>query len=359
MKVLVTGGAGFIGSHIVDGFARAGHRVLVVDSLDPGVHARLPGYLRGDVEYAFADLRAWQPDSRFDGVEFIVHLAALGGVARAARESANVIDANCRGTARLAEYASRLTGLRRIVVAGSFSVYGDNYSYACRTCGSAGNGERREDDLAAGRYEVACRACGSESTIVPITERAAPSPLEAYGASKYMQELCFRGFAAAPVTILRFSSVYGDRLRLDDGEATIIARIAGWIRAGQRPRLFEDGRQIRDWVFVGDIVAAALALAEGVQAPPVVNVCSGVPTRLTEACESIAAAYGVTCIPEISGGYRIGDMRHCLGNPETIQELLGRDPVSFRDGAAMAFKPDSGRLSQGKEPCAEFSSLMD
>ena len=355
MKVLVTGGAGFIGSHIVDAFAERGDEVVCIDSLDPAVHPQPPDYLRNDVDYRFADLRDWEPDSSVDDVEAIVHLAALGGVTRASREPANVIDANCRGTARLVEYASRLTRLQRIIVAGSFSIYGSNYQYACPRCGAASDGSRQEPDLANGRYDVHCRHCKVESRIVPITESAVPSPLETYGASKYMQELCFRGFQRAPVTVLRFSSVYGDRLRLDDGEATIIARLAGWIRSGVQPTLFEDGRQMRDWVYVGDIVDAALAIVDRAAAPPIVNVCSGVPTPLTEACQSIAEAYGVTCEPKIQGGYRPGDMRHCLGNPSTLKKLLGRDPVRFKDGAALAFGP---YLKQGSEPCAEFSLPM-
>jgi dTDP-L-rhamnose 4-epimerase len=358
MKILVTGGAGFIGSHIVDACAGQGFEVICVDSLDPAVHPKKPEYLRSDVEYCFADLRDWQPESSIDDVEAIVHLAALGGVTRASREPANVIDANCRGTARLVEYSSRLPKLKHVIVAGSFSVYGSNYEYACPRCGMTSDGTRHESDLANGRYEVYCRNCNTESQIVPITESASPSPLETYGASKYMQELCFRGFSRAPVTVLRFSSVYGDRLRLDDGEATIIARLAGWIRSGEQPRLFEDGRQLRDWVYVGDIAAAVLSILDGTPAPPIINVCSGVPTRLTEACDAIAAAYGVSCIPRIMGGYRSGDMRHCLGDPAMLRKLLGRDPVRFKDGAALAFGPYSRHFLQGSEPCAEFSSPM-
>jgi dTDP-L-rhamnose 4-epimerase len=241
--------------------------------------------------------------------------------------------------------------LQTVVLAGSFSIYGSNYAYRCGNCGRAMDGTRHKAHLDAGRYDVYGRSCDVEAEFVPITEDAIPNPLETYGVSKYMQELCFRGFPKAPVHVLRFSSVYGDRLRLDDGEATIIARLAGWIRAGERPRLFEDGRQIRDWVYVGDIVDAVLAILEGKNAPPVVNVCSGVPTRLIEACDAIASAVGTARTPEIMGGYRLGDMRHCLGDPSTLRQLIGREPVRFRDGAALAFG------LTGNPTCAEFSSL--
>ena len=337
MKVLVTGGAGFIGSHIVDALATRGDDVVCLDSLDAGVHEGPPAYIRTDVDNIFEDLRCWDPGANIRDVEAVVHLAALGGVGRAAREPANLIDANCRGTARLVEKIRGWPRLKHVVLAGSFSVYGSNYTYECPFCAWCFNGARRAEDLAAGRWEVYCPDCGGEARVIPIAEDATPAPLEAYGASKYVQEQCFSGFDRCPVNVLRFSSVYGDRLRLDDGEATIIARMAGWIRAGRRPPLFEDGRQLRDWVWVGDIVDAALRIVDGAKAPPIVNVCSGIGTRLTEACRLIANAMNVTCEPEIVGGYRAGDMRHCLGDPSELRGLLGRAPVPFSEGAAMAF----------------------
>lgn len=339
MKVVVTGGAGFIGSHVVDALRETGMDIICIDSLDPGIHHSPPNYLRHDVGYCFADLRTWVPDARFDDVEAVVHLAALGGVSRAAREPSNIVDGNCRGTARLVEVARGWRRLRAVVLASSFSVYGSNYTYRCTRCRNEQDGARNPRDLEGGRFEVTCRACGAEAEVMPITESARPEPLETYGASKYMQELCFRGFTACPVSILRFSSVYGPRLRLNDGEATIIARIAGWVTAGQRPRLFEDGRQIRDWVYVGDAAAAVRAVLAGASAASLTNVCSGVPTRLVEACELIANTLSSDCLPDVIGGYRPGDMRHCLGDPSALRTLLDREPLAFKDGVRLAFGP--------------------
>jgi dTDP-L-rhamnose 4-epimerase len=336
MKILVTGAAGFIGSHIVDKLCDGTNEVIGLDSLDPGVHRSIPDYLRKDVDYCFADLRWWQPDSRFEDVEAVIHLAALGGVGRAGRELANVIQANVGGTARLIEAARSWRRLKRIVLASSFSVYGANYGYKCRECRTLGDASRKASDLEQGRYEVLCRRCGSACDVLPITEHAIAKPLETYAASKYMQELCFRGFSNCPVTILRFSSVYGDRLRLDDGEATIIARLGGWIRAGIAPVLLEDGCQIRDWVYVGDLVDVAVgALVKEGQS--VMNVCSGQPTTLLEACRRIAQVMGSDVEPKVMGGYRPGDMRHCLGDNTRMQEFLGRQPILFEDGAALVF----------------------
>ncbi len=337
MKVLVTGGAGFIGSHVVDALCERGARVICIDSLDPGVYHAPPSYLNPQAEYCCVDLRHWRPDERFEDIEAVVHLAALGGVSRAAREPGNIISANCAGTARLVEASSGWKRLRTWVLAGSFSVYGANYTYRCKACGAMRNGYRKIEDLEARRFEVRCEKCGEEAEIIPITVSASPNPLETYGASKYMQELCLRGFTRCPVNVLRFSSVYGKRLRLDDGEATIIAKIAGWIRSGIRPKLYEDGRQIRDWVYVGDVVSAIVRLLEGAPAAPFVNVCSGTPTTLVEACEAIARVIGVDCPPEVVGGYRPGDMRHCLGDAAALSELIGRKPIPFSEGARLAF----------------------
>jgi len=336
MKVLVTGGAGFIGSHVVDALRANGHSVVVIDSLDPDVWHGPPSYLRGDVDYRFVDLRWWRPDSSYQDIEAVFHLAALGGVARAAREPGNLLDANVAGTARLVDAAAQWPRLRRFVLGSSFSVYGSNYQYRVPGTGRMLNAARRVEDLDRGEFEVIDPETGEAAEIVPITESAAPDPLELYGASKYMQELCLRAFPK-PFTVLRFSSVYGDRLRLDDGEATIVARLAGWLRAGATPKLFEDGRQQRDWVYVGDLVEASVRILEGVAAPPVINVCSGIGTTLVDACEVLGGALSVPARYEVVGGYRTGDMRHCLGAPHHLAAVLGRNPVTFRDGAKLAF----------------------
>jgi dTDP-L-rhamnose 4-epimerase len=338
MKVLVTGAAGFIASHVVDRLVALGHDVIGLDSLEPSVHRAIPTYLNPKADYAFVDLRHWQPDDRFDDVNAVFHAAALGGVSRAAKEPGNVIDANATGTARLVEAMRAWRGLQRVILASSFSIYGSNYTYRCAACGLLRDGQRNEADMDRGVFEVLCAQCGGVAEIQPITTAAAPNPLEVYGASKFMQELCFRGAPNTPVNLLRFSSAYGTRLRLDDGEATIVAKLAGWIRSGIRPKLLEDGKQIRDWVHVGDIVAAVEALlATNDAGPAITNVCSGVPMTLTGACSIIAETVGVAIEPEIVGGYRPGDMRHCLGDASGLAALIGRAPTAFTEGAVLAF----------------------
>jgi dTDP-L-rhamnose 4-epimerase len=307
-----------------------------VDSLDPLAHKRIPDYLNPNAEYIFADLRYWQPDERLQNVEAVVHFAALGGVGRAAKEPGNVVSANVLGWARLLEFARSWPALKRVVLASSFSVYGQNYTYVCPH-GHANGAGRSQSDLEAGRYEVYCTECGQACRVEPITVKASPHPLELYGSSKYMQELCLRGPMNAASTILRFSSVYGKRLRLDDGEATIIAKLASWVRDGINPTLFEDGRQIRDWVYTGDIVDAVLKILDSASPPALLNVCSGQPATLLEAIQLLCEVYGTKVTPIFTGGYRFGDMRHCLGDPAELMELIGRKPLSFQQGVEQVF----------------------
>ncbi len=228
MKVLVTGGAGFIGSHVVDALREAGAAVVCVDSLDPGVHRERPTYLRADVDYRIVDLRRL----------------------RAGRTASTTSRPSCiwrRSAASHARRASPPTSWRRIAPARDGSSRprgaGPGCAASCWRPASASTGPTTRIGARGARARATGREARPTSTLgasrcaaasaAPTwrssrsRRRRAPDPLETYGASKYMQELCFRGSTACPVSILRFSSVYGSRLRLDDGEATIIARIAG------------------------------------------------------------------------------------------------------------------------------------
>jgi nucleoside-diphosphate-sugar epimerase len=231
--------------------------------------------------------------------DVVIHLAAMGGVALADREPKRVVCNNVECTMAIVDWMRRQLKPPHLVLASSFSVYGN--------------------------------AC-------PVTEDTPPNPLETYGASKLMQELCFRG-SNLPVTILRFSSVYGRSMRIDDNEATILAKIAGWIRRGERPTIFEDGLQSRDFVHVRDIVDAMLTLLASPHGrhPALINVCSGEATTLLDACMMVAGAMGRRCEPIVTGVGRPGDMRHCLGATTRVRALLGRPPTPFDVGVREAF----------------------
>ena len=345
MRVLVTGAAGFVGSHLVDRLCEQGVGVVGIDNLDPLVHPSPPDYLRQDVEYLFEDLRSWQLSSDYHDVEAIVHLAAVGGVRRAAREPAEVIDNNVVGTARLIEQARKLPKLKRLILMSSFSVYGNAYRYQLAD-GSSISASRHQQDIDAGRFGVYCPRTGQQGQVCPVSETAALQPLETYGASKAMQELCLAGFnatnsGAAQTVVMRASSVVGSRMRWFDDDATIIARIAGWLSQGQQPVVFEDGLQARDWVSVEDVTEAIYRLLSETDVPSVLNLCSGVPTTLLNACHQMAAAIGVSSDPIIKPQARPGDMRDCLGDAGKLTELLGRKPIGFDKAVASMFA-DSG-----------------
>jgi dTDP-L-rhamnose 4-epimerase len=342
LKVLVTGAAGFIGSNMVDRLLRDGHEVTGIDSLDPCIHDGPPDYRRREARYLWRDLRHWQADSECRATEAVIHLAASGGVQRAAREPAEIIDNNVRGTARLAEQARSCSNLRHFLVMSSFSVYGDAFSYRSPN-GALIPAERRITDMEAGRFNVYCPDSGLPGNICPVDEGTQVRPRETYGASKAMQELCLADFAANSARavqplILRAFSVVGSGMRWDHAESTIIARLAGWLARGQAPTLFEDGQQIRDWVSVFDVTEAVSRVLSGLETASVINVCSGHPTTLREACRMLGEALSRLVEPLLPGTFRLGDMRDCLGNSSRFTELLGRQPSRLAEVMPMLGK---------------------
>lgn len=289
MRVLVTGGAGFIGHHVVRALVARGDRVDVIDANVHGNPRTVPGALYAFQPLTKSTIWEFRPDA-------VVHLAAVGGASIAARHPDYTLKMNVAATSRLLRQLRDGCDPRTIVLASSFSVYGDFADGA--------------------------------------TEEGQLRPLELYAATKAMQELAMRA-SPCPYTILRFSSVYGSGMRVDDAEATIVAKLAGWIGRGERPKLFEDGRQTRDFVFVDDVVACILKAID--EPGGVYNVCSGKGTSLLDACQHIAMAMGTTVEPVITGTKRPGDMRHCEGRAEKVTRFLGRRPVRFEEGACAAF----------------------
>jgi nucleoside-diphosphate-sugar epimerase len=274
VRILVPGGAGFIGKHVVRALESDGHTIAVVD-LSNG-----------------QDFAQWVPAMSYDAC---ILLAAVGGVARARREPATTVGNNVACAINALGFGGFLG---HIILASSFSVYGN--------------------------------------TTIPTTVDAPIAPRETYAASKAMQELVFRGYEGQH-TILRFSSVYGSGMRLEDPEATILAKIAGWVQRGEPCRITEDGRQSRDFVFVGDVIDTIRAVLDGRPCPPVLNVCSGVGTTLVDACAGVAYAMNTKSHVTVTGEVRAGDMRHCLGDAGPMTELLGRKPTSFVEGVCAAF----------------------
>jgi dTDP-L-rhamnose 4-epimerase len=333
---LVTGGAGFIGSHVVDELAEHGWDVRVLDSLHPGAHRETPGYLRDEVDYRWADLR--DPDavrSALDRVDAVLHQAAMVGLGADLSDITDYVEHNSLGTAILLRAMHERGIAGPLVLGGSMVVYGEG-GYECRVNGPQTPPPRPLAELAAGRFEPRCARCGATLAPVPVTESAAPDPRNVYAASKLNQEHLCAAFARERgnrVVRLRYHNVYGPRMPRDTPYSGVAAIFRSALAGGRAPRVFEDGRQLRDFVHVRD-VARANRLALEAEAEGALNIASGEPRTVGElACEIARAMDGPRA--EVTGEFRGGDVRHVFASIDRARHELGYRPrVPFGEGIA-------------------------
>jgi len=341
MRVLVTGGAGFIGSHIVDLLVEAGHAVVSLDRLHPRAHAGRPAYLRDDVEHLDADLAdlgaAAVLDRALDGVDAVCHQAAMVGLGRELGDILDYVRDNDLGTAAVLAAVARQRRVGRLVLASSMVVYGEG-AYRCREHGPIRPGPRAAARLDAGRFEPPCPRCGADLEPMAVTEDQGCLPRSVYAATKLHQEHLATTCALAggpPVTALRYHNVYGPRMPRDTPYAGVAAIFRSALAAGQAPQVFEDGGQRRDFIHVTDVARAnmaALTVPEPV--PDALNVASGHPHTIGELAATLAAATGGPA-PEIVGGWRAGDVRHVFASPALAAARLGfRARIGFAEGMA-------------------------
>jgi len=341
MRVLVTGGAGFIGSHIVDLLVEAGHAVVSLDRLHPRAHAGRPAYLRDDVEHLDADLAdlgaATVLDRALDGVDAVCHQAAMVGLGRELGDILDYVRDNDLGTAAVLAAVARQRRVGRLVLASSMVVYGEG-AYRCREHGPIRPGPRAAARLDAGRFEPPCPRCGADLEPMAVTEDQGCLPRSVYAATKLHQEHLATTCALAggpPVTALRYHNVYGPRMPRDTPYAGVAAIFRSALAAGQAPQVFEDGGQRRDFIHVTDVARAnmaALTVPEPV--PDALNVASGHPHTIGELAATLAAATGGPA-PEIVGGWRAGDVRHVFASPALAAARLGfRARIGFAEGMA-------------------------
>ena len=338
MRILITGGAGFIGSHVGDELLRHGHEVRALDVLAPQVHgdnAGRPDYLNDDIELIRGDVR--DPDAvrrALDRVDAVYHFAAAVGVGQSMYEVARYTSVNNIGTAVLLE-ALVERPVERLVVASSMSLYGEG---AYRTAGGAivPGPARSREQLAQGRWELT-GADGGPLTPVPTPEDKRPELASVYALSKFDQEqLCLMVGAAydIPTVALRFFNVFGTRQALSNPYTGVLAIFAARLLNGNRPLVFEDGLQRRDFVSVSDVAQACrLALEIDAAAGHAFNVGSGQAYTIRDVAEMLGTVLGLRIEPEISGKYRVGDIRHCFADISRARELLGYEPrVPLEDG---------------------------
>ncbi len=332
MRLLLTGGAGFIGTHVLAAARAAGHDVTVLDSLRPDVHGgpvTVDGLQVGDVRVA-GDV-----DRALDGVDAVLHLAAKVGLGVDVADLPDYADSNVHGTAALLAGMTR-AGVRRLVLASSMVVYGEGLG-RCPEHGAVTPGPRRPADLDAGRFEPPCPVCGAALAPALVGEDAPLDPRNAYAASKVGQEQFAASWARATggsVAALRYHNVYGPGLPMDTPYAGVAAIFLSALRRGEAPRVNEDGGMRRDFVHVRDVADATVAALRHEAGVRAYNVGSGRPRTVGEMAAALAGALGGPA-PVITGAYRLGDVRHVTADSARLRAELGWAPrVGFADGMA-------------------------
>jgi len=338
-KVLITGGAGFVGSHLADELIQSGFSVRVLDNLAPQVHgtrARRPSYLAREVEFVRGDVR--NPDAMaraLENIDSVFHFAAMVGVGQSMYEIANYTSSNNLGTAVLLEALANQP-IERLIVASSMSIYGEGL-YQTRDGSSVEGRERTLAQLRAHDWEV-CGADGGPLIPVPTPESKCPALPSVYAISKYHQErLCMtvgRAYGIATVA-LRFFNIFGTRQALSNPYTGVLAIFASRFLNNNPPLINEDGKQRRDFVHVQDVAQACrLALQVQEVAGEVFNVGSGRNYSVLEIADEMARVLGKENLePEIVGKCRVGDIRNCFADISRARKVLGYEPrISLEEG---------------------------
>lgn len=338
-KVLVTGGAGFIGSHIVDMLVENGYEVRVLDNFEPQVHnGRIPDYLNEDAEYIVGDVRNREDvENALEDVDMVAHQAAAVGIGQSMYNPGKFSDVNVTGTGNLLDLLVNGDNhnVTKLVVASSFSNYGEG-AYGCDECGTVYPEERPEERMENGEWGQTCPSCGEDVEPVPTSEDSPLKSSSIYAETKRAQEEMSRIVGRhydIDVVALRYFNVFGPRQSLDNPYTGVGTIFSSRIKNGNPPVIYEDGGQARDFVFVEDVARANMLALESDASDAVVNVGTGEPNTVEELAEELIEAYGADLEPEISGQYRAGDIRTCYADLSRAKEVLGFEPqVSFQDG---------------------------
>jgi dTDP-L-rhamnose 4-epimerase len=341
MRVLITGGAGFIGSHLADALLARGHEVRALDNLDPQVHpgSQRPAYLDERVELLVGDVRDHRAVAdALEGVDHVVHFAAAVGVGQSMYEIERYTSINAIGGAVvLEEIVKRRDQLRRVLVASSRSIYGEG-RYRCEQHGLLAPQVRSVEQLDARDWELHCPECGRVLEPLPTGEDKPVQPMSIYAVNKRDHEEMFLAIGRAhrlPTVAMRFFNVYGDRQALSNPYTGVAAIFGGRLLNDKRPLVFEDGLQSRDFVHVSDIAAGCVAALEtGGADDRAVNLGTGVPRSVLDVATELARGLGKEHLqPEIVNKFRAGDIRHCVADISLARETLGFEPkVAFADG---------------------------
>jgi len=338
MRILVTGGAGFIGSHLVDALVKAGHTVRVLDSFDAQVHeGKRPDYLNAGAEYREGDVRDRNTVRQaLQGIDVVFHEAAVVGVGQSMYEIEKYVSANVLGTGVLLDViVNDRVPLKRLIVASSMSIYGEG-QYACPACGLFAPSGRPAKQFLARQWEMRCPACDAQAQPRPTPESKPLIPTSVYAVTKRDQEeLCLsvgRSYQI-PTVALRYFNVYGPRQALSNPYTGVCAIFSARIKNHHRPMIFEDGGQTRDFVHVSDIVQAnLLAMTHPDAAYGSFNVGTGRPTSVGDVARTLSTLYGVAIEPEMVDKFREGDIRHCVADITRLQRIGFQPTMSLEEG---------------------------
>jgi dTDP-L-rhamnose 4-epimerase len=343
MKILVTGGAGFIGSFIVDELVGAGHEVKIYDDLDPQVHGidrKMPAYVNKNAEFIRGNvLDAERFYDAVKDVDVLFHEAAAVGVGQSMYEIKKYVEQNSMGGAVVLDViANREHRLKKMIVASSMSIYGEG-KYECGFCGPVSPGLRKTEQLSAGNWTVECPECGRELKAVPTDEKKPLNPTSIYAVTKRDHEEMFLSVGRAykiPTVALRYFNAYGPRQALSNPYTGVCAIFSSRLLNGESPVIFEDGLQSRDFIHVKDVARANRLVMERPEADyEVFNVGSGRPKTILDIAqmlgEKIQPGSGIK--PKIAKSFREGDIRHCFADTSKIEKLLGfNTSIDFDEG---------------------------
>ena len=338
-RVLVTGGAGFVGSHLVDALLKEGHTVRVFDSLSPQVHPQgMPDYLAKDIEFVQGDMR--DPGAvreALTAIDVIYHKAAAVGVGQSMYEIAGYMASNTQGTANLLQaMLDSKREFEKLIVASSMSIYGEG-KYRCAEHGEMAPPPRELAQLRHKQWEPQCPVCNAELAPVPTDEAKPLQCTSVYALSKKDQEeicLLYGRTYGLPVVALRYFNIYGTRQALSNPYTGVAAIFASRLLNQRAPMVFEDGGQQRDFVSVHDIVQANLLALRKVEADGLaINIGSGSPISIREVGRTLGESLGVRVEPEITDKYRAGDIRHCYADISLARRVLDYEPkYQFAEG---------------------------
>ena len=335
MRVLVTGGGGFIGSHVVEALLDAGHGVRVLDALLPAVHPTPPIFPPG-ADVIVGDIRDRVTVERaLASVDAVCHQAAMVGLGVNFDDAPDYVGCNDLGTSILLAAMGR-AGIGRLVLASSMVVYGEG-RYECVAHGLVAPGPRTQEDLRSGQFEPPCPRCGAPLAAGLVDETAAPDPRNVYAATKLAQEHLAAAFArstGARVAALRYHNVYGPRMPRDTPYAGVASIFRSALAADRSPTVFEDGGQRRDFVHVRDVAAANLAALDAVTHDGPIdagslrayNVGSGTVRTVGELASTLARACAGPA-PIVTGDYRLGDVRHITASSLRLRTELAWSPT--------------------------------